>query len=797
MGSVRVEVKAFDEYFTFEVLDVLPDGIEIIEFANVICDYEIEGDKAWGAVGLAMTVNTNSMDIPRAITRRVRAQAERVTGNTKGAKFALISAPLPFHRDILKVVSETIDPKKGIVLHTSGAFAKDNPANYLNYTILHGTNKEHVERADEYKAISVEQIDFHQSVNAFLQGNFKCTRLPDMHAFKEQFSDPLAEKGIMTSIHTYAHYVHPWCTEYLSDPEYQKDLTLGEEFTLAEDISAEDTDIVAVESIADVSTDHTFFSRSLPYLLIGNELVHFKKDEKKFTSCSRGSCGTKAVAHKKGEKFHHVLGYFNLFAPIAGSRLFIEVAHNTAKAYNEGGFGMIYLDAIDGMGKQTDKKWYYDALFTHEIIKYCEKEPIIEYADHPPTVWAARGRGGAWDNPWKGFRSFNKLHVFYNRKDLDSSHLVGMMGWYNHYPHDPKTPGNYIAGYHHWDESEHLGSLCLINGYSMVLRGLPTAVFPAYNRNVEIYLKYQDLLKKNYFSREYLDKLKDYEKEYHLKNKGKDKWVFEEKNFTSKRYFSIEDKKRNSQSFENPFSRQTPFVRLEMGLSTLGNNEMILLPLDETKQLPEKLTHSFGNSIDLTDNFAVKVKIFGNGKKGSAVRISLISRTIGNGESVDYIIDTDFTGEREFVLLESHKAERPDLPFDKRYRHFYGVNRHSIRLDEVDHIMIDSTGDIEGVRMGNIYGCKPVYDVIKNPKVKIGNTEVTFECEVKSTDFIEWNGKKAEILDRYGNSRPIYFSGELKAPKGKFNAEVTSGGSLNGATENVRLTFGFTGKEIK
>ena len=99
--------------------------------------------------------------------------------------------------------------------------------------------------------------------------------------------------------------------------------------------------------------------------------------------------------------------------------------------------------------------------------------------------------------------------------------------------------------------------------------------------------------------------------------------------------------------------------------------------------------------------------------------------------------------------------------------------------------------------MGNIYGCKPIYDVIKNPKVKIGNTEVTFECEVKSTDFIEWDGKNAEILDRYGNARPVYFSGELKAPKGKFKAELSSDGSLNGLTENARLTFGFIGKEIK
>ena len=57
------------------------------------------------------------------------------------------------------------------------------------------------------------------------------------------------------------------------------------------------------------------------------------------------------------------------------------------------------------------------------------------------------------------------------------------------------------------------------------------------------------------------------------------------------------------------------------------------------------------------------------------------------------------------------------------------------------------------------------------------------------------NGEKAQILDRYGNSREISFNGHLKAPKGKFKAELTTAGSLNGLVQNAKLTLGFTGKE--
>ncbi len=793
--TLRVKAGVFDNYFTYEVLDDMAEPLERMEFADV--KFEYEGDYA--TVSISMTVNGVVPRIPRSTERRMRGVVRRTSGNSKGAKIGEVLSPFSIQCDILKEMCSTIDPEKGIVLRTSGPWTRDYSDNYNNYIIVLGFKPEFVTKADEYKAMGVDQFDFHQGSWAFWQGNFKCTTLRDMTEFREKFSDPLKEKGITCGLHTYAHYIDPHCSDILSDPKWQKDLMVLEEYILAKDIGEEDDVIEVVEDIESLSTDHTFFSLSLPYLMIGNEIISFAKDHGKFAPCGRGVCGTKKVAHKKGEKVYHMQGKFNMFAPIPGSELFLEIARRTAEAYNEGGFTMIYLDAIDGLYSLKIDQYYYSAQFVHEIIKHCNTEPTIEYAAPCGSIWAAMGRTGAWDAPWQGFRGFNKYHIVKNYQDADICHLLGMMGWYGLYPqtdgYPDAHPGNYINKYHHWDDTEFLGSLSLIHGYSMVFRnGLPNGRFPGLARNVEIFKKYHDVKRSGYFTEDYLAKLKDPDREFFLKSKGKDKWIFEEKKMAFRRYFDIVDTTRNTESFTNPFKAQKPFVRIEQGLSTMGDNKMLLLPMDETKQIPESYEYTFANTLDATKNNALTFKVFGNGKKGSAVRVSFVSKRAKG--AAKYIVDTDFEGWREFTFIEGDSGERPDLPFDSRDGHFYNVYLHGVRLTAMSGIKIETAGDCEGVRIGNVYGSTITYEVAKNPTIKVGKSEVKFECELKSTDFIEFDGREAFVLDRYGDKKKIWFEGELKVPKGDFKAELRAT-SLNGGVINQKLTFIFTGNEIK
>ena len=288
--------------------------------------------------------------------------------------------------------------------------------------------------------------------------------------------------------------------------------------------------------------------------------------------------------------------------------------------------------------------------------------------------------------------------------------------------------------------------------------------------------------------------LYSYAQEYHLKEKGKNKWVFEEKKFAQKRYFDIADETRNSETFENPFKKQTPFVRLEAGMSTLFDGRMLVLPMDETRDAPAEFTYTFANPIDYRGHEALIFRVHGNGKKGSALRVSFACKK-ENG-AIKYIVDTDFEGWREYVFVEGDGGERPDLPFDLRDGHFYRVYLHGVSLSAMTGIKVETAGDCEGVRIGSIYAAKAVYEIVKNPRIRIGSSEVRFECELKSTDFIEFDGVNARVLDRYGNEKSVWFEGELKAPKGAFKAELF-GTSLNGGVINARLTFIFTGREVK
>ena len=85
---------------------------------------------------------------------------------------------------------------------------------------------------------------------------------------------------------------------------------------------------------------------------------------------------------------------------------------------------------------------------------------------------------------------------------------------------------------------------------------------------------------------------------------------------------------------------------------------------------------------------------------------------------------------------------------------------------------------------------------IKNPTVKIGDSSVTFNCNLKSCDFIEFDGNTAKMIDGLGNETLISFTGELVAPSGDFCAELCEEKQSN-ALLRARLTLGFTGDIIK
>jgi len=800
-GSVEMSLEAFPDHFIFEIVKAdIFDNVRYFNFANVKFEYDTEDDNALRAVDVAMTVNTNPVTYPDGLKKLISGQAMAHLGGYVGAKLGAAIVPKPALRDTLKVICEKIDPEKGIVSKIAGPWALDYKPNFGDYIILGNADPEVVNKnLDTYKEIDIDQLDFHQGVDSFRQGDFKFMKGESMQEFREKVSDKLKERGMMAGLHTYSYYITFRCQELLSNPETLKQLDREEEFTLAKDLSPEDTFIQSVEPTDGLSTVYGFFARNLPYCLIDNEIIQYRNHPHGFTVVQRGVAGTKAVEHKKGATIYHLIGCFHLFCPKPGSQLFKDIGRYTAKAYNEGGFDMVYLDALDGIGRHCkgDEAWYYCAQFIHEIVKNCDHPPIIEYSTMYPSIWAARARSGAWDHPTRAFRKFNFAH-HKNHSAFARRHYTATLGWYNHYPVNESYPGNFHTKYQHWDNMDYLGNLAVMYNYSMVYQNTNTQRYAALKRNLELFKKYNTLRKSGYFKESYLEKLRRSKHEFKLIEKEGGKWSFVEKNYETKRLYDIADSERGVAKLENPFKEQTPFIRLEHCMSTLGSDSMVLIPVDENKPLSEQLkAHEFGGEVNISSLLAMKVRVKGNGKKG-LIGIKTKFATNGNGFGYGlYLIDTDFKGWRDFVLYETDNGSRIEEHNFEEDEHLWKIYRNPISTDRLVRIELHATGDIEGVQMSGVSACRPLYNVIKNPCVKIGDKKVMFECELMSTDFIEWDGETAKVIDRYGNEKTVWFDGGVTVPKGKYKAEVSIASSLNACPTNVILTVGTTGKEIK
>ncbi len=798
-GEIKVKIDAFDDHFVFEIVSkTFPENIFFFDYSSMKFGYDTSDENAFRAAGVAMTITCNPRFYPSGMNMETGARTYSNLGDLHGAKYGLVIVPAAVLRQTLKTVFEKIDPERGIVSKNAGPWARDSRVAFGDYIIDSNAHPDHiVENMEYYKFVGVDQIDFHQGLKSFRQGDFKFAYAKDAKEFRETVSDVLKKNGMQSGLHTYAYYINPRC-EMLADPKVQAQLDREEEFTLAEDIDENAMFIPSVESTAGLDTYYGFFTRNLPFALIGEEIVRYTNDPQGFKVLERGAACTKAVPHKKGEKITHLIGCFNWFSPKPSSELFREIARNTARTYNEGGFDMIYLDALDGISRHAGKHdaWYWCAVFVHEIVKNCNTPPIIEYSTMYPSIWAARARMGATDTPYRAYKYWN---MFHHRQNLPFArqHLACTLGWYNYFPTTDAYPGNQHTKYHHWDAIDHMGSMAIMYDYSTTFGGGPATMerYAGFRRNIKLYKEYNDLRKSGYFKEETLKKLRDSEFEHKLIKKDSGKYAFVEKKYGVKRLYSILEEGRNTAVFENPFKKQTPFVRIEHCMSTLGKDPMILLPMNENAPVANQVrVHEFGGQIDTTGCLAMKVRVFGNGKKG-AIGIKTRCASASEFGYGLYIIETDFKGWREFVLLEADNGDRPDLGFDKKERH-YPIYRSGLNMDKLTKVELEVDGDVEGVRMSSVTACRQTYNVLKNPTVKIGDESVMFECELMSTDFIEYDGKTAKVIDRYGNEKTVWFTGSLTAPKGKVKASL-SGVSLNNCPVNAYLTLGFTGKEVK
>lgn len=803
---VDLFIQAYPDYFTFEVQDDYSYSLETLTFIDLKLNYNFSDSNPFLAAGVALSLQTDPVFFPSGESKEVSGRCTAHTG-IKGAKLAMIACRKDELRNILKEVYKTIPRKSLPVTLAGGPYAIDSEINKGDCIIVSELDPKRVKDYTDFCSHwGISQIDFHVGQKTFIQGDFSFPTTGSASAFKTLIADPLNRAGIVSLLHTYSFYISYEAKDILSNPKWQQQLESRESFALRRGISSSASEIEVKGDRSILKNDSDFWSSHSPYLLIDNEIIKYTIGKNGFVSCQRGQCGTQATPHSAGAKVKIIGGHYSHIAPQPGSELFYEIARKTAIAYNEGGFRGIYFDALDGLSLHLknagleDYRWYYGASFVNEVLKYCEGTPLIEYSTLYPTLWAARGRGGAWDTPHRGYKNFIDDHLRTN-KTLISRLYVTTLGWFDFYPRKYDQHGNFSSKYMFFDDVDYLGTKAIAYDQTIVYNNLrieELAEIPALRRNMEEYAQYNKSRVSGYFSEQVKSILREGKYEYKLV-KMNGRWAFREAVYRREK---IHDVRTGSLTGDNPFSIQKPFIRLENRYTSDSRSSIELARYNEKAEIGKQLLRlkMFDTPLDLSSHQAIKITLKGNGiQSHDALCIRLMSSS-SSGYS-DYIVRTNFDGWKEIVIPDLDNAEYSDLVFRNMEDNLYQMHKMNMDYSHVISMQVYLSGECRNVQIKAIEAVPIVANTLASPRITIGKESISFSGTIKSGEYLEYQvgDKTALIYDGIGNSRKVQTSSNnrFRIPHGAFSATVSGEAELSNAPCEVVLTFGLYGDYIE
>ncbi len=814
-------VEVLPEYITFELDTQTPSGYAAsITFANIVTNLPTAGKNMPDEyhIGVwAMNINTNTNAYAYYNVNSVWARAFGHLGNgAMGAKVALVVEKNSNFVEVMKKVSDATDRSVGLASHAGGPFAMEHEGNYGNYVIIRDADPAEIKKicdvADKY---GIDQIDFHQVTGqTFAQGGFEFAYTENGTAgeFKETVGSIMEEAGVEAGLHTYAFYIAPG-SKILANTKYHKDLEFAEDvYTLNRDISKNRKNLPTVEDASKFDNTYSFFYKNSRYVLVDEEIMSVGAGtDQGFVSVGRGACGTTATTHEAGAKIRHLTGYFNMLVPIFGSDLFWEIADRTAEAYNEGGFTMIYMDAIDGLSKHCDPNdsWYWFNAFTHRILSQCETDPVIEFSTFPPQSWNVRGRYGAKDTVSRGIQKADDAHVRENVANQNLNYTT-TLGWYHFFPdlNAPSGMRNTIQKTLFHDDIDNLGYQAVIYNMSMSYNEFnpdQLAENPMYSANIEYYNYYDTIRRSGYFTKETLQKVIDYAKstnrDFKIIEKEPGEYAFLEMYYLKNNVGESVEKDTLTFTAKNPLDAQEPFIRIESRYSTLGENGVLLVDLDPDKTLAQQAKKFTVKNVDMTEKMAIVIPVKGTGKAGDAAMLHLRGG-ISSGESggrIDYLIDLNFEGWRDIVLVDAD-----NLDYDTSY---YKIGSSAVDYDstrvvpnyaDVTSIEISTCGTGNAAQFGDIMACSHIDAPVVNPTLTVGSSSITFNTTISGGEYLEYNPaeNKAYVYHEDQSVTEVTdISGKFELPAGNFTCTY-SGEAQTEAPMRAKIVFGLAGIEI-
>ena len=595
--------------------------------------------------------------------------------------------------------------------------------------------------------------------------------------------DRLHAAGILAGLHTYAMFMSkscPWVTP-VPDPRLGKDAT----FTLAADLAADAKDVPVSESTKDMSTTTGFFVRNSVTLQIDDELITYaglsKEAPYAFTQCTRGACGTVVSAHKQGAKVQHLRECFGLFCPDGDSTLYTEAAAKTAELYNEAGFDMIYLDALDGGDTVAGREnsWHYESKFTWEIWKRLKKPAIMEMSTFHHHLWYVRSRMGAWDHPTRSHKKFIDVHCQAN-EGLKRQFLPGHLGWWSF-----KTWQGAYGEPTFPDDIEYLCGKALATDTGFSVMGIdPNNVnkIPVLPRLAAITRRYECLRHANYFSDAVKEQVRVPGAEFALFQGDSGEWQFRPGEYARHKVAGL-DGWSDAWKVTNRFAPQPVQLRLEALLSAgpydaAGNVTLAdfgsaddfadraaqpgitaklessaaqvkvggasgLFTATNATDTPTrswcKLGKVFAPPANLGDHQALGVWVYGDGK-GEVLNLQQTSPTHLSGGIADHYVDVDFTGWRYFELVEPEGTRYADYSWP--YGNIYSMYREFIHPNAVETLSLwyNNVPPNETVAcyLNPVRALPTVTTKLRNPAVTIGGKTLTFPVEIATGQYLEF-----------------------------------------------------------
>jgi len=341
------------------------------------------------------------------------------------------------------------------------------------------------------------------------------------------------------------------------------------------------------------------------------------------------------------------------------------------------------------------------------------------------------------------------------------------------------------------EDVEYLGAKCLAYNYSVSYNDIyRTNTLPFAYRNGDIMKSYDSLRRVGYFPEKTLERLRDPDADFMLQRSGKD-WLLTEANYAR----SLLRPDVREFSYNNPYSEQTPMIRIEHRHQTVeydSSEGRELIPFIETLPPSATSARNFSPPLNLSSQLGMGFWVFGDGG-GQRINVQVEGSSELISGYTDHIITVDFTGWKYFSLVEADNGMRRKTypcPMHEHCGDIYKDLRQTVPYNSISRIQIQVEGATQNLRYRTLRALPLKSSNLVNPTLEMDGRSISFQGNIRTGHYMEYTpGGRAVVYDAVGReisvmqpSTPIF-----KLPAGESTINFSAGGQSG--NNPVRITL--------